>query len=93
MAARPGDNLRLPLVFRFHLQASSARTYAHTTGHKTPPVGVQSQGTHKQVHTHRPNENAGTRFPGVKGLQLDPGRYNIYLQSATTNLITLPAGI
>ena len=78
MATRPSDNLRLPPAFRFHLQASSTQTHAHTTGHKTPPVGVQSQGTHKQVHMHKPNDNAGTRFPGVKELQ-QPSRRIQYL--------------
>ena len=56
MAARLGSNLKLLTpALRFHLQASSRRTHAYTTrSHRTPPVGVQSQGTHNQrVHTHR----------------------------------------
>ena len=53
MVARLSDNLQLLApVLRFYLQASSKRTHAYTTrSHKTPPVGVQSQGTHNQQFT------------------------------------------
>ena len=64
MAARPGDNLRLPPAFRFHLQASSAWMYAHTTGHKTPPVGVQSQGTIVRSSHAQSRHNTGDRILG-----------------------------
>ena len=60
MVTRLGDNLRfLAPAIRFHLQASSTRTFAYTTrSHKTPPVGVQSQGTHNQQFTR---SDAGKR--------------------------------
>ena len=55
MATRLGDNLQsLAPALHFHLQASSKWTYAYTTrSHRTPPIGVQSQGTHnsKFIHT------------------------------------------
>ena len=45
MVTRFSDDLQsLAPALRFHLQASSTRTHAYTTSHKTPPVGVQSQG-------------------------------------------------
>ena len=49
-------------VALFHLQASSTRTHAYTTSHKTPPVGVQSQGIqHRQAHML-----LSSRFPNGK---------------------------
>ena len=65
MVARLNDNLQLLApVLRFHLQASSKRTHAYTTrSHRTPPVGVQSQGTHNQQFT-RPD--AGNRTLACK---------------------------
>ena len=67
MAARFSNNLQsLAPALRFHLQASSKRTYAYTTrSHRTPPVGVQSQGTqHKQAHTYTKLQSSG--FPNGK---------------------------
>ena len=65
MAAGLSDNLQsLALALRFHLQASSKRMHAYTTrSHRTPPVGVQSQGTHNQQFT-RPD--AGNRTLACK---------------------------
>ena len=55
MAARLSSNLQLLApALRFHLRASSRRTHAYTTqSHRTPPVGVQSQGTRTQQFTRR----------------------------------------
>ena len=76
MAACPGDNLRLPPAFRFHLQASFDERMRTPHSHKTPPAGVQSQGT--QVGSHAQTSNSRKQdFPGVKELQLNPGGYNI----------------
>ena len=53
MATRLSDNLQtLAPALRFHLQASSKRTYAYTTrSHRTPLVGVQSQGIQNDKFT------------------------------------------
>ena len=64
MAARLGINLQsLAPALRFHLQASSKRTYAYTTrSHRTPPAGVQSQGTHFHCSHAQTRHNAGKRI-------------------------------
>ena len=64
MAACLSDNLySLAPALHFHLQASSKRTYAHTTrSHRTPPIGVQSQGTHVHCSHAQTRHNAGKRI-------------------------------
>ena len=52
----PGSSFQLPPA---GFLRTDARVHPH--GHKTPPVGVQSQGTHATVHTHS-RDNAGKRI-------------------------------
>ena len=52
----PGSSVQLPPA---GFLRTDARVHPH--GHKTPPVGVQSQGTHATVHTHS-RDNAGKRI-------------------------------
>ena len=87
MAARFSNNLQsLAPALRFHLQASSQQTYAYTTqSHRTPPVGVQSQGTHNKAFTRTDATMQALGFRRER-TTINQGGYNICSQSAATNL-------
>ena len=78
MAARFSNNLQsLTPALRFHLQASSKRTYAYTTrSHRTPPVGVQSQGTHNDKFT-RTDATMQALVSRRERTTMNQGGYNI----------------
>ena len=77
MAARPGDNLRLsPALLASTCRLPPDRRTRTPQGHKTPLVGVQSQGTHTTVHTHRPDSMQAREFWRERTTMI-PGGYNI----------------
>ena len=78
MAARFSNNLQsLAPALRFHLQASSQQTYACTTrSHRTPPVGVQSQGTQNYKFT-RTDATMQALVSRRERTTMNQGGYNI----------------
>ena len=84
--ARPGSNLQLPPAMLASPAGFLRQTHAYTTRSQDSPSQGAVTGHSQPVHTHKPNDNAGTRFPGLKNYNLIQADTTFEPSLATTNL-------